>query len=169
MLRKLRQAMGHRDTLYRLTEIVELDDALIGGKRPGKRGRGAEGKTPVLIACETRGGKPGFVAMEQVASVNLETVDDFAKRRIRPGEEIHTDALAALGSLSEHHHHIARITPPEPAQQWLPWCTASSATSSAFCWGLITASVAGVSRSISMNSPIGSIAVSGNPKSPTAC
>ena len=28
MLRKLRQAMGHRDTLYRLSEIIELDDAL---------------------------------------------------------------------------------------------------------------------------------------------
>ena len=121
MLRKLRQAMGHRDTLYRLTEIIELDDALIGGKRPGKRGRGAEGKTSVLIACETREGKPGFVAMEQVASVTLETVGDFAQRRIKPGEEIRTDALAALSSLGERHHHIAKITPPEQAQQWLPW------------------------------------------------
>ena len=121
MLRKLRQAMGHRDTLYRLTEIIELDDALIGGKRPGKRGRGAEGKTSVLIACETREGKPGFVAMEQVAAVTLETVGDFAQRRIKPGEEIRTDALAALSSLGERHHHIAKITPPEQAQQWLPW------------------------------------------------
>ena len=28
MLSKLRRAMGHRDTLYRLSEIIELDDAL---------------------------------------------------------------------------------------------------------------------------------------------
>jgi transposase-like protein len=48
MLRKLRIAMGHRDSLYRLRDWIELDDALVGGKRPGKRGRGAEGKTPVL-------------------------------------------------------------------------------------------------------------------------
>ena len=42
MLRKLRTAMGHRDTLYRLTQIIEFDDAFIGGKRPGKRGRGQD-------------------------------------------------------------------------------------------------------------------------------
>ena len=39
ILRKLRIAMGNRDRLYRLSEVIELDDALIGGKRPGKRGR----------------------------------------------------------------------------------------------------------------------------------
>jgi len=55
--------MGNRDSIYRPSNIVELDDALVGGKRPGKRGRGAEGKISVLIACENRDGKPGFLAM----------------------------------------------------------------------------------------------------------
>jgi len=121
MLRKLRQAMGHRDTLYRLTEVIELDDALLGGKRPGKRGRGAEGKACVLIACETWNGKPGFIALEHVPSVNQPTVEDFAKRRLKPGQEIHSDGLAALGSLRKNHRHIAKITPPEEASHWLPW------------------------------------------------
>jgi len=31
---KLRIAMGHRDSLYRLKHWIELDDALMGGKRP---------------------------------------------------------------------------------------------------------------------------------------
>lgn len=121
LLRKLRHAMGHRDTLYRLSEIVELDDALVGGKHPGKRGRGAEGKTAILIACETFQGRPGFVAIEAVASVNHQSVRDFARRRITPAIPIRTDALAALNSLSENHRHIARITPPQEAKQWLPW------------------------------------------------
>ena len=82
--------MGHRDILYRLSRFIELDDALIGGKRPGKRGRGAEGKTSVLIACEDWKGKPGFVAMEVVKSVNTHTVHDFAKRRIRPKQTVPT-------------------------------------------------------------------------------
>ena len=69
MLRKLRIAMGHRDSLYRLRDWIELDDALVGGKRPGKRGRGAEGKTPVLVACERRGEGAGFLAMEVLESV----------------------------------------------------------------------------------------------------
>lgn len=36
MLKKLRNSMGHRDSLYRLSDIIELDDALVGGKKPGK-------------------------------------------------------------------------------------------------------------------------------------
>ncbi len=53
ILKKLRKAMGHKDSLYFLQGLIEVDDAFVGGKRSGKRGRGAEGKTPVLIACES--------------------------------------------------------------------------------------------------------------------
>jgi hypothetical protein len=41
MLTKVRAAMGHRDSLYRLSGTIELDDAFVGGKHKGKRGRGA--------------------------------------------------------------------------------------------------------------------------------
>ena len=105
--------MSHRDTLYRLSDIIELDDALIGGKRPGKRGRGAEGKTAVLIGCENREGKPGFMAMEAVESVNVETVKDFTRRRLKSNQTAHTDALPTLNSLSTHVIHIKRVTPSE--------------------------------------------------------
>ena len=44
ILRKIRIAMGHRDSIYRLHDLIEIDDALVGGRRSGKRGRGAEGK-----------------------------------------------------------------------------------------------------------------------------
>jgi len=55
MLRKIRAAMGDRDRGYKLTDFIELDDAYVGGKRSGgKRGRGAEGKRPVLFAVEKR-------------------------------------------------------------------------------------------------------------------
>ena len=60
--------MGDRDTLYRLTDIIEFDDALIG-KKPGKRGRGADGKVSILVACEIGNGRPGFLAMEAVAPI----------------------------------------------------------------------------------------------------
>ena len=67
MLRKLRVAMGDQNRLYRREGIIELDDAFVGGipsgaqERPGKRGRGAEGKTAILVACEHNNGRPGFV------------------------------------------------------------------------------------------------------------
>lgn len=101
MLRKLRQAMGHRDTLYRLSDTIELDDAFIGGEKPGKRGRGAEGKMAILVACDTFQGRPGFTAIEAVAAVNHNRVSDFAQRRITPGVPIRTDALPALNVLAE--------------------------------------------------------------------
>jgi len=64
MLRKIRIAMGHRDSVYRLHDLVEIDDALVGGRRPGKRGRGAEGKVPVLVAVKNRDSGAGFMAMQ---------------------------------------------------------------------------------------------------------
>ncbi len=57
------------DSLYRLKDWIELDDALLGGKRSGKRGRGAEGKTPVMVACETRGERAGLLAREVIRLV----------------------------------------------------------------------------------------------------
>ena len=44
MLGKIRKAMADRDSIYRLAYLIELDDTVVGGKRAGKRGRGAEGK-----------------------------------------------------------------------------------------------------------------------------
>lgn len=121
MLAKLRTAMGHRDSLYRLTEVIELDDAFIGGKRPGKRGRGAQGKTALLVACEQRGAHAGFLAMETVEAVNHATVHRFAQRRLKANQSVHTDALPALTSLQKAATHVARVTPPQAASRWLPW------------------------------------------------
>ena len=121
MLRKLRIAMGDQNSLYKLTGIIELDDAFVGGKRAGKRGRGAEGKTAILVACEHNDGKPGFVAMKVVEGVTQNSVRQFAQQTIIPGQTLNTDGFAALRVLTEEHHHIAKITPPEMASEWLPW------------------------------------------------
>ena len=121
MLRKLRIAMGHRDRLYRLREWLEVDDALVGGKRPGKRGRGAAGKTAVLVACEDRDERAGFLAMEALTSMGGAQVADFAARRLAPEQTVFTDALPALGRLSESQLHCPRVTPPQQASVWLPW------------------------------------------------
>lgn len=121
MLNKLRTSMGHRDSIYRLSDIIELDDALVGGKKPGKRGRGAEGKVSVLIACENRDKMPGFIAMEVVDSVSKKTIAEFAKRRIKARQVVHTDAYPANYGLERHVTHIAKVTPPDKATEWLPW------------------------------------------------
>jgi transposase-like protein len=121
MLRKLRVAMGDQNRLYRLSGVIELDDAFVGGKHPGKRGRGANGKTAILAACEHNNGKPGFVAMKAVGQVTQESVKAFAQEAIAAQQTLHTDAFAALRVLTEDHHHIPKVTPPECVDEWLPW------------------------------------------------
>ena len=45
--------------------LIELDDTYVGGPKPGKRGRGATGKSKVVVAVETPGDKPRFAAMRR--------------------------------------------------------------------------------------------------------
>jgi transposase-like protein/ribosomal protein L37AE/L43A len=120
MLRKIRKAMAHRDSIYRLGNIIEFDDTYVGGKRAGKRGRGAEGKTPVLVAVETREKGAGFVAMQAVDTVSNETVRKFLSKHLEVGQTVKTDALPALNAVKETQQHEKRVTPPEKVSEWLP-------------------------------------------------
>ena len=61
ILRKIRIAMSHRDSVYRLYDLIEIDNALVGGRKSGKRGRGAESTVAVLIAVENRSNRAGFI------------------------------------------------------------------------------------------------------------
>ena len=66
---KIRQAMAERDAYYKLAGLIEMDDTYFGGPKPGKRGRGATGKSKVVVAVETPGDKPRFATMRQVPKV----------------------------------------------------------------------------------------------------
>ena len=121
VLRKLRIAMGHRDSLYRLSEWIELGDAFIWGKQSGKRGCGAEGKTPIFVACENHDERAGFLAMQVTDSVSTQRVKQFAKRHLKAEQTVSKDALPALNILTEEQIHCPRVTPPEQAGYWLPW------------------------------------------------
>jgi hypothetical protein len=63
---KIRKAMADRDANYKLAGLIEIDDTYFGSSKPGKRGRGAEGKTKVVVAVENRGDKAGFATMQPV-------------------------------------------------------------------------------------------------------
>ncbi len=120
MLRKIRIAMAHRDSIYRLQNLIEFDDTYVGGKRAGKRGRGAEGKRPVLVAVETRNKGAGFVAMKAVETVSQKTVRNFLTFHLKTGQHVKTDALPALNAVAENHFHDKKVTPPKKASEWLP-------------------------------------------------
>jgi len=119
MLRKLRTAMAARDNNYRLSGLIEVDDAHIGGKRGGKRGRGAAGKTPVLVAVERRDEQAGFLAIEVIERVNHAAMKQFAAC-IETTATVRSDAYRALNVIKQHCTREARVTPPTEARRWLP-------------------------------------------------
>ncbi len=120
ILRKIRIAMTDRDSIYKLHQFIEFDDAYVGGKKTGKRGRGASGKKPILVAVETRGTKAGFMAAQAVRTVSKVTVSQFLERHLEAGQTIKTDAFPALNVISEKHNHQRKVTPGEEAGKWLP-------------------------------------------------
>lgn len=65
MLQKIRAAMSDRDSQYKLSGLIQLDDAFFGGP-DGLQGRGTD-KTPVYVAVSTSNdGKPLYVKMKAV-------------------------------------------------------------------------------------------------------
>ena len=112
--------MAHRDSIYRLHQLIEFDDAFVGGKRTGKRGRGAKGKKPVLVAIETPTKGAGFVAMRAVDNISIKTVRNFLRFHLKSGQTVKTDAFPALNAVAENHFHEKKVTPPKKASGWLP-------------------------------------------------
>jgi hypothetical protein len=76
---KIRKAMAERDAGYKLAGLIELDDTYVGGPKPGKRGRGAAGKSKVVVAVETPENKPRFAARRQVPKVSSDEIKALAQ------------------------------------------------------------------------------------------
>lgn len=74
---------------------IELDEAYFGGRRKGKRGRGAGNKIPVFGIRE-RGSK---VFVEPVASVEEETLNKLTRNHVKEGSKTYTDKFRSYNSL----------------------------------------------------------------------
>ena len=117
LLKRIRMAMADRDGPYRLQNLIEFDDAYVGGKRAGKRGRGAAGKSPILVAVETREEKAGFMAVETVDVISKKTVREFLQKHLKEGQTVRTDGFPALSPVSEVHDHQKKVVPVEESSK----------------------------------------------------
>lgn len=103
-LHRLRRAMV-RPGRDGLSGTVEVDETYIGGKRPGKRGRGAEGKSLVVVAVEDRGepGGPkkgiGRIRLGHVPDASADSLCGFIQGHVAPGSTIRTDGWSGYEPL----------------------------------------------------------------------
>src|SRR4051795_3806768 len=97
MKHKLMRVMAAREAEKpKLSGRVEVDDAPLGGERPGgKRGRGAAGETPIVAAVETTPERrPRRLRLSVVKGFREKEVERIAKRDFAPGANIVSDGLS---------------------------------------------------------------------------
>src|SRR5271156_3398606 len=93
---KLMQVMADREQGLVLTGRIEVDDAYLGGERPGTRGRGSENKVPFVAAVQTTAdGKPQKVCFKAMRFTKA-GIQDWANRAIHPDAQVYSDALPSM-------------------------------------------------------------------------
>ncbi|MFC1912846.1 IS1595 family transposase [Chloroflexota bacterium] len=103
MFHKIRTLLG--EDIEAMTGAVEVDETYIGGKKKGKRGRGAEGKSKVVGAVQ-RGGK---VVAQVVPDVKRKTLAPFMAEKVSPEATLYTDEFPtydAMKGLGYRHKRI---------------------------------------------------------------
>lgn len=113
-LHRLRRAMI-RPNRECLMGTVEIDETLIGGKRSGKRGRGAERKAVVMVAvedtgCENIKGKGiGRIRLKHVKDASGDRILPFVQSNVRKHSKIRTDGWSGYNDLFEngYNHSVA--------------------------------------------------------------
>jgi transposase-like protein len=120
-LHKLRRAMV-RPGRDRLHGTVEVDEAYIGGERAGGQGRGAYGKTLVLVAAEEDGTRIGRIRLLRIPDIQTETLAAAVSACVQPGSVVHTDGLASYAGLGAagYQHQVTRAKAAPPGEEPLP-------------------------------------------------
>jgi len=111
LLHKLRVAMV-RPGRDQLIGPVQVDETYIGGPRHGKRGRGAVGKTLVLVAVEDKDKCMGRIRLHKIRNASGDSLLPAVKDSVQPGSEVHTDGWEGYSQLSAsgYKHTIIRET-----------------------------------------------------------
>lgn len=108
-LHKLRRAMV-RPGRDRLSGVIEVDETYVGGKKPGKRGRGAAGKALVGIAVEDKGEEGiGRIRLWHLEDASSDSLTPFVQGIAQPCSSIRTDDWPGYNFLADKgFNHIVR-------------------------------------------------------------
>jgi hypothetical protein len=98
---KLMEVMRQRNQAYKLDGLIQVDDAYVGGEKPGKSGRGARNKLPFVVAVSTVEAKPVYAQLRVVSGFTKEAIRDWATASIVPGARVLSDGLGCFNGLDE--------------------------------------------------------------------
>lgn len=106
MKHKLLEVMFLREEPRVLDGRVEVDDAYLGGERPGKRGRGSENKVSFIAAVQTNAaGHPHTVCLKPLAFTK-EAIADWANKALAASAQVVSDGLGCFngfeGNVADH-------------------------------------------------------------------
>ena len=85
----------------KLQGTIEVDEVFIGGKKSGKRGRGAEGKSLVAVAVEIKGKKTGRVRLSKIPNASSESLNEFITNNIEKSSKVITDGWNGYNDLNQ--------------------------------------------------------------------
>lgn len=100
---------AHQERQWPLHGEVEVDESYFGGKRKGKRGRGAAGKVPVFGILK-RGGK---VYAQVISNVKAKTLVPIIKQKVVPDSIVYSDTFKSYNSLHVEGYHHVRVNHSE--------------------------------------------------------
>jgi transposase-like protein/predicted RNA-binding Zn-ribbon protein involved in translation (DUF1610 family) len=92
---------------------VEIDETMIGGKRPGKRGRGAAGKTTVLGMMQ----RGGSLMTRVVANVRRATLEPHILANVKKGSTVSTDELKSYATLARRGYKHGAVN--HASEEWV--------------------------------------------------
>src|SRR4051794_9732274 len=115
-LHKLRKAMVRPDR-EPLAGRVEADETYVGGPRPGKRGRGAAGKTLVagaVEAGETEGRRLGRLRLAVVPDASAASLEGFLGAAVATPTAVVTDGWSGYAGLAAEGYAHEPVDPGAP-------------------------------------------------------
>ena len=80
---------------------IEIDDAYMGGKKEGKRGRGSENKTPFIAVVEKRKNRPQRIQLRCVECFSKAVISEYAKKNLSPSCAVTSDNLSCFRGVAD--------------------------------------------------------------------
>ena len=106
----------------KLQGTIEVDEVFVGGKKSGKRGRGAEGKSLVAVAVEIKGRKTGRIRLAKIPNASSESLNEFITNNIEKSSKVITDGWNGYNNLTQigYSHEIQNSLVKDGEENILP-------------------------------------------------